>query len=357
MFWVDGREGVGYSLLSTTLMRSRLFSPDRSVTSGRVSRAVDDGMVARSASVARSAPVASKGRPRVAAAMALVLFGAGVAGCASGKGQQPGAQSPERQSDAEYDIARDFFQKGSTRLALDHVQKAVALNEENDKAHYLMSAILLAFCSGPRLFDAPDCKLGEIEKSARAALKANPDFRDAKNLLGQVLINEKKYKEAIAVLEPLTKDPAYVHPYLAWGNLGWAQILDGQLDAGVAALKNAVTEPRFCVGYYRLGVGFDKKGDPGQAEQSFTSAVTVDDPQCTGLQDAWEARARVRVKLGRGTDARSDYERCAEISKETETGKVCVRELSKLAQSSPSTTDRASAAQSSAALASKPTEK
>ncbi|HVJ92469.1 MAG TPA: tetratricopeptide repeat protein, partial [Labilithrix sp.] len=239
-----------------------------------------------------------------------IVAGLGFAlGACSGKPSQlPGAQSLERQSDAEYDVARDLFHKGNARESLDHVQKAVSLNAENDKAHYLRAAIFLAFCSGPGGFDAPDCKLSEAELSARAALKHNPDFRDAKNLLGQVLINSKKYKEAVSVLEPLTKDPAYVHPYLAWGNLGWAQVLDGQLDAGIASLRNAVTEPRFCVGHYRLGVGFERKGDVGQAEQSLTSAVSVDDPQCSALQDAWEARARVRIKLGKGAEARSDYE-------------------------------------------------
>lgn len=240
-----------------------------------------------------------------------------------------GAHSPERQSDAEYDLARDFFQKGNARVALDHVDKSIGLNEENDRAHYLRAAILLSFCSGPRAFEDPDCRLPEVEKSARAALKYNESFRDAKNLLGQVLINEKKYKEAITVLEPLTKDPAYVHPYFAWGNLGWAQVLDGQVDAGIASLRNAVTEPRFCVGHYRLGVGLEKKGDATQAEQSFTTALGAD-PQCEQLQDAWEARARVRLKLGKAQEARQDYEKCVEISKETSTGKTCVRELAKL---------------------------
>lgn len=276
--------------------------------------------------------VAARGRPWRSARWTALFAAATLlwVACASGKAQQPGAQSPDRQSDAEYDIARDLFQKGSPRLSLDHVEKAISLNEENDKAHYLKAAILLAFCSGPSAFEAPDCKLAEVEKSARMALEVNPDFRDAKNLLGQVLINAKKYKEAVTILEPLTKDPAYVHPHLAWGNLGWAQVLDGQVDAGITSLKNAVTEPRFCVGHYRLGVGFERKGDLANAEQSFSDAVSVDDPQCTALQDAWEARARLRSRLGKSTEARSDYERCIEISKETQTGKSCVRDLAKM---------------------------
>jgi hypothetical protein len=43
----------------------------------------------------------------------------------------------------------------------------------------------------------------------------------------------------------------------------------------------------------------------------------------------------VRLKLGKADEARQDYERCAEISKETPTGKICVRELTRLAQTPP----------------------
>jgi type IV pilus assembly protein PilF len=268
-------------------------------------------------------------RVRCGTALLALVFAAGCGGDKKGA-QQPGAQSVERQSEAEYDVARDFFQKGQPRAALDHAQKAVALNEDNDKAQYLVAAIHLSFCTGPLGFQGPDCRLPEVEKYARGALKANPEFRDATNLLGQVLINQNRYKEAIAVLEPLTRDPAYVHPYFAWGNLGWAQVLDGQLDAGIASLKNAVTEPRFCVGYYRLGVAHEKKGELALAETAFTSAVSVPDPQCENLQDAWEARARIRVRLGRPAEARQDYERCRDISDETPTGRSCVKQLATL---------------------------
>jgi len=259
------------------------------------------------------------------------VLAAAALGCASKAGAQPGPQSPERQSDAEYDLARDLFDKGQPRAALDHALKAVSLNDDNDRAQYFVAVINLSFCSTNRGLEAPDCHLSVVEKHARAALKANPHFRDASNMLGQVLINEKKYAEAIAVLEPLTRDLAYVNPYFAWGNLGWAQVEDGQIDAGIASLKNAIAaEPRFCVGQYRLGMAFEKKGDFALAEQSFTSAVTSPDPNCESLQDAWEARGRARLKLGRAAEARQDFERCRQISTETSTGKSCIRQLATL---------------------------
>lgn len=247
-------------------------------------------------------------------------------GCSSTKGSQsPNAQSVERQSEAEYQLAVDLFEKGNPRAALDHTTKAIAMNEDNDKAQYFGAVIHLSFCSTNRGVSAPDCKLSEVEKYARAALKANPEFRDAKNLLGQTLVNEKRCKEAIQVLEPLTKDPAYVHPYFAWGNLGEAQLCEGQVDAAITSLKNAVAEPRFCVGHHRLGLAYEKKGDVAAAEASFTSAVTAD-PACDGLQDAWWGRCRVRKQLN-NPDWKKDCEKCREISAETPTGKLCVKTL------------------------------
>jgi len=257
----------------------------------------------------------------------LLVLAMTMTACPKGS-SQPGAQSPERQSDAEYDVALDLFSKGQSRQALDHIRKAIELNEENERALYLASAIHLSFCAGVQGFSAPDCNLGEAERYARLALKAKDGFRDARNMLGQILINEKKYAEAITVLEPLTKDAAYAEPHLAWGNLGWAQVLSGQVDAGIASLKNSITNPKFCVGHYRLGVAFDKKGDFAQAETSFTNAISVDNPACQNLQEAWEARARVRMKLGKTADARTDFEKCRDIAADSATGKSCVKALS-----------------------------
>ena len=267
----------------------------------------------------------------VLALAVVALTGLGAVACGGGKGaSSPNAQSAERQSDSEYDLAKDYFYKSQPRAALDHALKAVELNDENAKALYFTSTIYLAFCSSELGFKSPDCRLPDAERYARLALKADDTFRDARNLLGQVLILEKKYVEAIATLEPLTKDPAYTASYLAWGNLGWAQVLNGNVDSGIASLKNAVTQPRFCVGHYRLGIAYEKKGDLAQAESSLSNAVGVESPDCQNLQDAWDERARVRMKLGKVADARMDFERCREISAESPKGKGCVQMLASL---------------------------
>jgi Tfp pilus assembly protein PilF len=252
-----------------------------------------------------------------------------VASC-SGRGPNAPLSSPERQSEAEYNLAFDFFQKGQARAALEHCRKAIELDEENARALYFASTIHLSFCAGNLQFTDPDCRLADAEKYARRALQVEPKYRDARNALGQILIDEKKYQEAITVLEPLTKDPAFESSYLAWGNLGWAQVLSGQVDQGIDSLKNSITEPRFCVGHYRLGVAYEKKGDLAAAEQSLTNALSVEAPACQALQDAWEERAQVRMHLGKTADARADFEKCRDLAADSLTGKACVDALARI---------------------------
>jgi len=270
---------------------------------------------------------------RIISLTATIVTIAAVAGCSpTGAGNGISAQSPERQSETEYDLARDLYTRGQNREALEHVRKAIELNGDNAKALYFEAAIYLSFCAGDQGPAAPDCKMAEAEKAAKAAVKADDTFRDAKNLLGQIYNNEKKFRDAILVLEPLTRDPAYTESYLAWGNLGEAQIGDGSVDAGITSLKNSVAlQPKFCVGYHRLGKTYlDKKNDLTAAEKSFSDGLAVESPECQALQDSWEGRGRARAKLGRDADAKKDFERCRELSKETATGKQCEVELQAL---------------------------
>ena len=91
-------------------------------------------------------------------------------GC-SGRGAQilRGTVDPERQSEAEYDVARDYFYKGQPRPALEHCRKAIEFDDQNAKALYFASTIYLFFCSGKLELNDPDCRLHDAETMPRAA--------------------------------------------------------------------------------------------------------------------------------------------------------------------------------------------
>lgn len=262
------------------------------------------------------------GRPFAGAARAALLVLAGVAGCGAAQGGSGGDQ----QSLAEYDIARDDFQKGRLREALGHVETSLSMNGDNAEAAYLGAAIMLAFCAQDQR--SSDCRFDKAEKFARQALDANPDLRDAKNLLGVVLVHERRYDEAIAILKPLANDILYGSPEKSWGNLGWAYFERGRTDEAIDALHRAVAaQPLFCVGHYRLGLAYEKKGELSAARESFTKAVDAKSPECQRMQDAFDARARVAIKQGLRDEARADLEKCRDLASSTAVGQRCAAQL------------------------------
>jgi Tfp pilus assembly protein PilF len=261
------------------------------------------------------------------AALALLAFAPALIACGSGNRNGVKAPAnPEKQSDAEYDLARDDFYKNRPRTALEHALRACELNDDNTQALKFTSEIYVYFCDTEGEH-APDCHLDLAEKYARRAVDSDEHFLDARNTLGSILILEKKYDEAIGVLRPLVENPTYEFPHLAWGNIGWAQVLAGRYEQGITSLEHAITHPTFCVGHYRLGIAHERKGELPQAEESFSQALAVERPDCQSLQDAWEGRGRVRVRLGKTAEARADFERCRDLSAESVTGKMCAQQL------------------------------
>ncbi len=237
-------------------------------------------------------------------------------------GRGANAADVERQSEAEYDLAREFFGRRDPRTALAHAQKAVELNDQNADAHHYVALIYLSFCET----SPAECRLPDAERACRRAIEVRPDFREAENTLGVILIHERKFTEAVAVLQPLAGDILYQTPWNAWGNLGWAYLEQGRPDEAIQALRRSVAaEPRFCVGNYRLGLALEKKGELVAAREALSRAV--DRPECRGLQDAFEARARVNSKSKNCDLAKGDWERCKEISAESPAGQRCLASL------------------------------
>jgi Tfp pilus assembly protein PilF len=260
---------------------------------------------------------------------AFALAATALVACSAAPSSSPDAV---QQSLGEYDLAREALQRGRLREALEHVQKALELDEENGDAAYLGAITLLAFCAKAEdPATSSDCHLQEAEEYARQALDVRPEMRDAKNTLGVILVHRGRYDEAVEVLKPLANDILYASPENAWGNLGWAYLLRGNVDESIDALRRAVAaQPLFCVGQYRLGLAYEKKGEPALAREALTKALETKHPECQKLQEAYEARGRVAVKLGVANEARVDYERCRDVAATTKVGQRCAAQLRSL---------------------------
>jgi Tfp pilus assembly protein PilF len=266
--------------------------------------------------------------------MARQLFAAGAAialtnGC-GGSGAAPQSspgRSDDQQSIAEYDVARDLWiRRNQPREALEHALKALDFDEDNAEAAHMISLIYLDFCrQGPT-----ECRLEDAERYARQALDAAPQFREATNTLGVILVHQKRYTDAVATLKPLTEDILYQTPENAWGNLGWAYLEKGSLDPAIDALKRSIAaQPNFCVGHYRLALAYERKKDPHAALTAFNRALD-NDQRCKGLQEAYSGRARVLLQLDRTDEARSDLKDCVRLDKSTPAGRECGALLGKL---------------------------
>lgn len=249
-----------------------------------------------------------------------------LAGCPRPANGVASGADPEKVSRAEFDIARDEWKHGRLRAAMDHAQKASAADEAHAEAHHFVAILYMALCQMEN-----DCRWNEAEKYARKAVEADPEYRPAKHTLGVILIHEKKFDEAITILRPLAEDILYKTPELAWYDLGGAHLEMGDADHAIEALTKAVAlKPTFCWANYRLGLAWEKKGALHKAEDELTAAVDPPDPACRNLQDAYEARGRVREKNGKRDLAKKDYELCAKLSIATPSGKTCVASWKRL---------------------------
>ncbi len=233
-----------------------------------------------------------------------------------------GVRDDAERSIAEYDIARDLWlNRGETREALDHALIACKLDDENADAAHLAALLYLDFCR----LSVNDCRLEEAERHARDALGLKPDFREARNTLGVVLIHRKRYAEAVDVLRPLTEDILYRTPENAWGNIGWAYLEQGSLPEAVNALSRSVAaQPDFCVGHYRLGLAEERLGNGERAITAFTQALSAAGGRCQGLQEAYAGRARLLFSLHRAEEAERDLQTCVRLDKHTDAGRECL---------------------------------
>lgn len=115
--------------------------------------------------------------------------------------------------------------------------------------------------------------LGEALRNARKAVALKPEYLEANNTLGKILVDLGRYQEAIGPLEIAAYSPVYRDAYKAFTNLGIAK---------------------------------DKQGNISEAEIYYSRAIQ----ESPGLAcQAYYLRGNIELKTSRTREAISDYDR------------------------------------------------
>jgi type IV pilus assembly protein PilF len=200
-----------------------------------------------------------------------------------------GCVSEERKKKAD-----GYYQEGVAVLNTDQqsayvsFQKALKENPRHRDAHYYVAFIY-----------AYQEKFDLAEAEVREAIRIDPDFPDAYNFLGQVLIKQNRRQEAIAAFHKAVSYPLYSTPDVAYYQLGLALELEGDMQNAKQAFEDAlkVTPPNVpqAMVYLELGRVHYKLGEDGKARETLARAVALDKDK-TGVVSAEAKTLMERLK-------------------------------------------------------------
>jgi len=171
--------------------------------------------------------------------------------------------------------SQGYYQEGVASLAGDRqrafvsFQKSVQLNPDNKDSRYALGHVY-----------ALQGKLSHAEKEFRAAIEIDETFSEARTYLGQVLASQDRWDEAIKSYRQALANPLYSTPDLARFHLGRALAHQGDLQASMEVLEDAVTVSPPSVPpamtYLELGRVYFKLGYTARAREALTKVTTFD---------------------------------------------------------------------------------
>ena len=119
---------------------------------------------------------------------------------------------------------------GDRQKAFVSFQKSVQLDPNNKDSRYALGHVY-----------ALQGKLPHAEEEFRAAIKIDETFSEAHTYLGQVLASQNRWEEAIKSYRLALANPLYPTPDLARFHLGRALAQQGELQASMEVLEDAVS--------------------------------------------------------------------------------------------------------------------
>jgi len=239
-------------------------------------------------------------------ALAIALAAGGLCACSPTNTKDPEVQS---KADFHYKLANNYFYSGNVDLAIREVLVAIQIDPTHADAHHLYGFILF----GRKQFE-------DAIEHFQAAILYKPDFFSAVQNLGSVYLAMSRWRDAIETLEPLTRKPSYTTPYLAHNNVGWAYLNLNDLANARKHLQMAVfLNPKFCLGYYNLGLLAEKESDDRGALAKYGQASKA----CPRYAEPLFQMGEIYRRNAQPVDAAKAYGRCAELSKDSALSERC----------------------------------
>ena len=136
-----------------------------------------------------------------------------------------------------------YLVKNQHPRAIKELRTALSLDNKNP---YIHNSLAIAY--------SLKNKNKMAEKHLLKALKLNPQFTEARNNLGKVLISMKRYDLAIRVLKKARKDLVYVYPDRIHYNLGFAYFKKRKFKTAGRYFKKSISiNNSFCPAYQYYG--------------------------------------------------------------------------------------------------------
>jgi len=131
--------------------------------------------------------------------------------------------------------SQGYYQEGLANLEGDRqrafvsFQKSVQLNPNNKEARYALGHVY-----------ALQGKFPQAEEEFRAAIKIDENYSEAYTYRGRILASQDRWEEAIKCYRKALSNPLYATPDLARYHLGRALAHQGDLQASMEVLEDAV---------------------------------------------------------------------------------------------------------------------
>jgi tetratricopeptide (TPR) repeat protein len=170
--------------------------------------------------------------------------------------------SIEAHAAASYFVGNSLLDQERVDEAVEHFQKALALEPESATFHFALGD---ALCRGRRMDEA----IIQYQK----ALEIKPDFAEARNNLGYCFLQIGRLNEAIAHFQralEIKPDLAAAH-----NNLGSGLLQIGRVNEAITHFQRALEIRQDYAAYCNLGYAFYRKGMAAEAMAYYQKAIEL----------------------------------------------------------------------------------